>query len=234
MPDRLQKDSSPLMKKSAPAQRHARLFGEPEGTAGPPAHTANIDGAARGNPGPASYGVVVRAPNGEVAAELKKYIGRTTNNVAEYYALVAALDYAVSRGIPALRVRSDSELLVKQMKGSYKVRSADLRPLFERARKMAQGIAHFTIEYVPREQNRRADQLTNEALDATDGKAESRRQFFEGELLTADDFTDEQKSYREHHRIRARVHKGTLVPTEPLELPEGAEVEMEIRMPIKT
>src|SRR2546426_1457237 len=222
------------MKKPLPASRHARLFGEPEAPGGASAHTAHIDGAARGNPGPASYGVVVRGPGGEVAAELKKYIGRATNNVAEYYALIAALDYAEAHGIPALRVRSDSELLVKQMKGSYKVKSADLRPLFERAKKMAQRIAHFAIEYVPREQNRRADQLANEALDATDGKAESRQQFFEGKLLTADDFADEQKFYRERRRIRARVHKGTLVPTEPLKLPEGAEVEIEIRAPIKT
>ena len=222
------------MKKALPASRHARLFGEPEAPGGASAHTAHIDGAARGNPGPASYGVVVRGPGGEVAAELKKYIGRATNNVAEYYALIAALDYAEAHGIPALRVRSDSELLVKQMKGSYKVKSADLRPLFERAKKMAQGIAHFAIEYVPREQNRRADQLANEALDATDGKAESRPEFFEGKLLTADDFTDEQKFYRGRHHIRARVRKGTLVPTVPLDLPEGTEVEIEIRTPTKT
>src|SRR5258708_23345597 len=155
------------MKKALPASRHARLFGEPEAPGGASAHTAHIDGAARGNPGPASYGVVVRGPDGEVAAELKKYIGRATNNVAEYYALIAALDYAVSRGLSAFCVRSDSELLVKQMKGSYKVKSADLRPLYERAKKMAQQVAHFTIEHVPREQNRRADQLANEALDAT-------------------------------------------------------------------
>jgi len=221
------------MKKALSASRHARLFAEPEGPGAASAHTAHIDGAARGNPGPASYGVVVRGPGGEVAAELKKYIGRATNNVAEYYALIAALDYAEAHSISALRVHSDSELLVKQMKGSYKVKSADLRPLFERARKMAQRIAHFAIEYVPREQNRRADQLANEALDATDGKAGSRQRFFDRKLLTAGDFTDEQKSYRERHCIRARVHKGTLVPTEPLELPEGAEVEIEIRAPSK-
>src|SRR5712691_7888395 len=209
------------MKKALPASRHARLFGEPEGPGAASAHTAHIDGAARGNPGPASYGVVVRGPGGEVVAELKKYIGRATNNVAEYYALIAALDYAEAHGISALRVRSDSELLVKQMKGSYKVKSADLRPLFERAKKMAQRIAHFAIEYVPREQNRRADQLANEALDATDGKAtspETRHSKPETRHLSADT-----------HTVRARYSGGVLVPESSLDLPEGEEVEITVR-----
>lgn len=213
------------MKKSMPAQRHARLFGEPEKSAGPASYTANIDGAARGNPGPASYGVVVRAPDGEVAAELKKYIGRATNNVAEYYALVAALDYAVSRGVSAFRVRSDSELLVKQMKGSYKVRSADLRPLFERARKLAQAVAHFAIEHVPREQNRRADQLASEALDATSLSGAPR-----GDAAATASASPLERPRPEANpkRIRARYSGGVLVPAEALDLPEGAEVEIEI------
>src|SRR5580700_1731830 len=88
-----------------------------------PAHQANIDGAARGNPGPASYGVIIRDGGGELVAKLKKYIGRMTNNVAEYYGLIAALDYAESHGIRSLRVESDSELMVKQMQGQYKVKS---------------------------------------------------------------------------------------------------------------
>jgi ribonuclease HI len=219
------------MKKALSASRHARLFGEPEGRSAASAHTAHIDGAARGNPGPASYGVVVRGPGGEVAAELKKYIGRATNNVAEYYALIAALDYAEAHGISALRVRSDSELLVKQMKGSYKVKSADLRPLFERARKMAQRIAHFAIEYVPREQNRRADQLANEALDATTPAAPSRDGAAAGPGAL---HREPQNPGRGARRVRARYSRGVFLPDEPLELPEGAEVEIEIRMPIKT
>ena len=119
-----------------------------------PAHRANIDGAARGNPGPASYGVIIRDGSGELVAKLKKYIGRMTNNVAEYYGLIAALDYAESHGIRALRVESDSELMVKQMQGQYKVKSEDLRPLFERAKKMSQGFESFRIDHVYREQNR--------------------------------------------------------------------------------
>jgi acyl dehydratase/ribonuclease HI len=133
------------------------------------AYTANIDGAARGNPGPAAYGVVVRRPDGKTHESLGKYIGRTTNNVAEYYALIAALDYAAASGIKRLRVYSDSQLIVNQIKGLYKVKHPDLRPLHERAKKQAAGLESFSIQYVPREQNRDADDLANAALDSTSG-----------------------------------------------------------------
>ena len=133
------------------------------------AFTANIDGAARGNPGPAAYGVVVRRPDGTTHESLGKYIGRTTNNVAEYYALIAALDYAAASGIRRLRVYSDSQLIVNQIKGLYKVKHPDLRPLHERAKKQAASLEAFTIQYVPREQNRDADDLANAALDSTSG-----------------------------------------------------------------
>src|SRR4029077_8886505 len=127
----------------------------------------NVDGGSRGNPGPAAYGVVVRDPRGDIVARLKKYIGNNTNNVAEYFGLIAALDYAQTHGIRALRVESDSELVVKQMRGQYKVKNEDLRPLFERARKMSQGLEFFRIEHVRREQNREADALANQALGET-------------------------------------------------------------------
>ena len=136
-----------------------------------PAFQANIDGGSRGNPGPAAYGVVVRDARGEVVARLKKYIGQNTNNVAEYYGLIAALDYAQTHGVRALCIASDSELLVKQMRGQYKVKSADLRPLFERATKMAQGLESFRIDHVYREQNREADSLVNQVLDETSKSA---------------------------------------------------------------
>jgi ribonuclease HI len=128
-------------------------------------HSANIDGAARGNPGPASYGVVVRDPRGAVLARLSKSLDRATNNVAEYSALIAALEYAAAHGIRALRVESDSELLVRQMRGLYRVKSRDLRPLFERALKMSRWLEAFVIEHVPRERNREADALANQVLD---------------------------------------------------------------------
>src|SRR5437868_9757167 len=138
-------------------------------TATTAAYRANIDGGSRGNPGPASYGVVIRDPRGEVVDKLKKYIGRTTNNVAEYYGLIAALDYAQQHNVRALRIESDSELLVRQMRGQYKVKSAELRPLFERAKKMSAALDSFRIEHVYREQNADADALANEALDETSG-----------------------------------------------------------------
>jgi acyl dehydratase/ribonuclease HI len=147
------------------------LFDEPEipSARQEGAYTANIDGAARGNPGPAAYGVIVRRPDGKKHESLGKYIGRATNNVAEYYALIAVLDYAAASGIRRLRVYSDSQLIVNQIKGIYKVKHPDLRPLHERAKKQAAGLESFAIQYVPREENRDADEMANAALDSTNG-----------------------------------------------------------------
>lgn len=214
------------MKRSAKSSA-PRLFHEP---AHPPAHaegayTAHIDGAARGNPGPASYGVAILKPDGQPLEQLKKYVGRTTNNVAEYYALIAALDYAAAHGIRKLRVRSDSELLVRQMQGRYKVKSADLLLLHERAKKLAAALAYFHIDHVPREHNRQADALANEALD---GNSAPRPDFFSGKLLTEEDLKREQQYSRGSRRIRARYRNGALHPAEPLDLPDGAEVELSI------
>src|SRR5712692_443454 len=150
-----------------------RLFAEPDSSSArlDGVYTANIDGAARGNPGPASYGVVLRRPDGTPLESLGKYIGRHTNNVAEYYALIAALDYALAHHLKRLRIRSDSELLVRQVQGLYKVKSPDLRPLHERARKMIASLEAFAIEHIPREQNADADAVANAALDSTGGNA---------------------------------------------------------------
>jgi ribonuclease HI len=206
------------MTKRAPTSRGSGLFGDsaPEAKPLSAAYRANIDGGSRGNPGPASYGVVIRDPRGEVAAKLKKYIGRTTNNVAEYYGLIATLDYAESHGIRALRVESDSELLVNQMRGRYKVKSAELRPLFERARKMSQSLESFRIDHVYREQNRDADLLANEALDETSGKAPNRA-------------SPPVREARSEKKVRARFRSGILYLLEDLDLPDGAEVEILIR-----
>jgi len=183
------------------------------------AFQANIDGGSRGNPGPAAYGVVVRDARGEVVARLKKYIGQNTNNVAEYYGLIAALDYAQAHGIRALRVESDSELLVKQMRGQYKVKSADLRPLFERARKMAQGLESFRIDHVYREQNREADALANQALDETSKPAG-------GAMNTTGVALPKPPTIR----CFARYKDGVLQPQELLDLPDGAHVEIMLRL----
>src|ERR1700731_3584892 len=189
-----------------------------------PAHRANIDGAARGNPGPASYGVIIRDGSGELVAKLKKYIGRMTNNVAEYYGLIAALDYAQSHGVRALRVESDSELLVRQMRGHYKVKSPDLRPVFERAKKMSQTFESFRIDHVYREQNAEADALANEALDETSGKPKpsvttkpESRPTLPGDMPSAP------------RKLRAQVRDGGLHLFEPLDLPEDTEVEILLR-----
>jgi len=210
-----------------PISRGAGLFGEPPPEAKPLAWRANVDGGSRGNPGPASYGVVIRDPRGEVVARLKKYIGRTTNNVAEYYGLIAALDYAQSNSIKALRVESDSELLVKQMQGQYKVKSADLKPLYERAKKMSQALPAFRIDHVYREQNREADLLANEAMDEASGKppaAASRNPKVE-----SGNSKSENRNSIPTIKVRARFRSGILYPLEDVDLPDGAEVEILLR-----
>lgn len=187
-----------------------------------PSHRANIDGAARGNPGPAAYGVVIRDGRGEVVAKLKKYIGRMTNNVAEYYGLIAALDYAQSHGVRGIRIESDSELMVKQMRGQYKVKSEDLRPLFERAKKMSEGFEAFRIDHVYREQNREADALANEALDETSGVAPAA-----GAASKAANSGEAKPAGPRW--IQARFRSGILYPLEDIDLPDGTEVEITLR-----
>jgi probable phosphoglycerate mutase len=132
--------------------------------------TANVDGGARGNPGPAGYGVYIRDADGTAIAQLSEYLGHRTNNVAEYSALLAALDYAVTHGHRALKVISDSELMVRQMTGQYKVNSADLKPLHEKARSLVRKLDRFQIEHVLRAKNQHADRLANSAMDRGTGK----------------------------------------------------------------
>ena len=126
---------------------------------------ANIDGGSRGNPGPAAYGVLIRNSHGKVLAKLGEYLGRQTNNVAEYSGLLAALDWALRENQPSLKVLSDSELLVRQMRGQYKVKDPHLKELFLKAQALAEKLQHFTIEHVRRESNREADRLVNNVLD---------------------------------------------------------------------
>lgn len=126
---------------------------------------AHVDGGARGNPGPAGYGVVVEDQQGKPIAEFSRYLGHHTNNFAEYSGLIAALNYALEHQHPALRVLSDSELMVRQMNGVYKVRSPELRPLYEEAGRLSRKLQWFRIEHVRREKNAEADRLANEAMD---------------------------------------------------------------------
>ena len=123
------------------------------------------DGGARGNPGPAGYGVVVASPRGEVLAELAEGIGWATNNVAEYQGVIAGLRRARELGARRVRVRADSLLVVNQQKGLWKVKNAALRPLADEAARLARGFERVVWEHVPRERNRRADALANRAMD---------------------------------------------------------------------
>ena len=124
------------------------------------------DGGARGNPGPAAYGFVLEADDGTILAAEGEAIGEATNNVAEYRGLVAGLARAAELAVPEVEVRSDSELLVKQMRGEYRVKNAALRTLSLEAARLGREIGRVSYVHVPREKNELADQLVNEALDA--------------------------------------------------------------------
>ena len=125
----------------------------------------HVDGGARGNPGPAAIGAVLLDEEGNTVAELSETIGIATNNIAEYEALLAGLAMAVDRGVSRLDVYSDSELVIKQLQGSYKVRNEGLRPLHRQALEQLAHLESYRLFAVPREQNARADKLVNKALD---------------------------------------------------------------------
>lgn len=129
-----------------------------------PSATAHIDGAARGNPGPAAYAVVLRRPDAPTVEE-SDTLGKTTNNIAEYTALIRALELAAELGVKDLTVFSDSELMVKQMAGEYRVKNVDLKDLYGAAQDLKKEFDRLTITHVRREENRDADRLCNEALD---------------------------------------------------------------------
>ncbi|MGD0975614.1 MAG: ribonuclease HI family protein [Candidatus Korobacteraceae bacterium] len=131
---------------------------------------AYIDGGSRGNPGPSGYGVAINDAAGRRIAELSDYLGVQTNNFAEYSGLLAALEYAVKHGHKALKVVSDSELLVKQMRGEYKVRNETLQQMAQEARGLIRKLESFQIRHVLRAQNREADGLANQAMDSGTGR----------------------------------------------------------------
>jgi ribonuclease HI len=243
-----------MPKRSSPSEG-ARLFGDgatdsklaaASGTSAP--YRANIDGGSRGNPGPAAYGVVIRDPKGEIVARLKKFIGRMTNNVAEYYGLIAALDYVEAQGIRALRIESDSELLVKQMKGLYKVRSEELAPLYERAKKMSAALDSFRIDHVYREHNREADALANQAMDDVEGPdAKPRGEIGSAKAAASSASTPSSAPAAvkppaqpasalpsDVRKIRARYRSGVLYLLEDLEMPDGIELDILLKLPRKS
>ncbi len=132
---------------------------------------AYCDGGSRGNPGPAGFGVYIQDSTGGVLGELSQFLGKRTNNFAEYSALLAALEFAIEKGHRSLRVVSDSELMVKQIKGQYRVNSPELRPLYDEARRRIGQLEHFQIQHVLREKNQHADRLANVAMDKGMGRA---------------------------------------------------------------
>src|SRR5271167_637935 len=135
---------------------------------------AHSDGGARGNPGPAGYGVVIQDQSGHKVAHLSEYLGHQTNNFAEYQGLIAALEYALQHGPKALKLISDSELLVRQIKGIYKVKNPTLRDLHARAQELIKQLDWFSIAHALREHNQEADRLANEAMDKGMGRGSTR------------------------------------------------------------
>jgi ribonuclease HI len=129
---------------------------------------AYIDGGARGNPGPAGYGVQIQDADGQVIAELHGALGIATNNVAEYNGLLAALRWAHEHDCRRLHIKADSELLVKQMRGEYKIKHPGLQPLAARARLLIMDLDRVTFEHVRREQNKEADRLSNLGMDESE------------------------------------------------------------------
>ena len=136
---------------------------------------AYIDGGARGNPGPAGYGVRIEGADGALVAELFGGLGVATNNVAEYNGLLAALQWAVDHGEREVHIRADSELLVKQMRGEYKVKHPGLQPLYVRARLLVMQLDRVRFEHVRREFNKEADRLSNLGMDAAEATLNNRR-----------------------------------------------------------
>ena len=134
---------------------------------------AYIDGGSRGNPGIAGYGVDVQDENGAPVASLSENLGIRTNNFAEYSALIGALRYALANGYDGMRAYADSELMVRQINGVYKVKSPDLQPLFREAKALISKLKSFSIHHVPREQNREADRLANLAMDRASGATQN-------------------------------------------------------------
>jgi ribonuclease HI len=149
------------------------LFADPAPSAAADWLTAHCDGGSRGNPGPSGYGAVIEDAQDRVVARLSEFLGHQTNNYAEYSGLLAVLRWASENGVKRMRVVSDSELMVKQMKGLYKVKNPGLLPLWEEAKRLAARLDRFEMRHTLRGGNQEADRLANEAMDKGMGKAAS-------------------------------------------------------------
>jgi probable phosphoglycerate mutase len=160
-----------------PIGKTGGLFDEPTGSSGTASKVmvAHVDGGSRGNPGPSGYGAYITDAEGHKLAELGEFLGVQTNNFAEYSGLIAALEYAVEHGYGTVKVVSDSELLVKQMKGQYKVRSEALLAIYAEAKTLIRKLDRFEIRHVLRHLNKDADRLANAAMDRGMGRAAAPR-----------------------------------------------------------
>ena len=196
----------------------------------------HIDGASRGNPGPAAYAVVMESRDGSRLTGFSEYFGEATNNIAEYQALLAALEYALRNHYKRIHVLTDSELLARQLEGVYKVKSPALKLLRERAQQMIAHLESFSIKHVPREKNQEADRLANQALDAG---ARGKKQQLVFPLPIAptpglERASDEEQTTLamakevEPLRVSATFHNGLLEPNGKLLLLEGEVVNLEI------
>ncbi len=167
-------DPAPPARKAAAVPKSHRARPKASPTELPPLEPgwvlAHCDGGARGNPGPSGFGAVIADDRGQPLAELSEFLGFRTNNFAEYSGLLAVLAWALEHGRTRVRLISDSELMVKQIQGKYKVSSPDLRPLYEEARRRIARLDGFQIQHALRHKNKDADRLANEAMDRGMGK----------------------------------------------------------------
>jgi ribonuclease HI len=178
---------------------------------------AHSDGGARGNPGPAGYGVVIQDEAGHKVAALSQYLGHQTNNFAEYQGLIAALEYALDHKHTALKLISDSELLVRQIKGIYKVKNLTLQELHGRAKELIAQLEWFSIDHALREHNREADELANQAMDKGMGRTGSSAQTTSAPRAAA--MLEEFEG----------VVRGRVIELLKGELPEGTRVQVRVR-----
>ena len=190
---------------------------------------AHIDGGSRGNPGPAGYGVVITDQDRRKVAGLSEYLGHQTNNYAEYSGLLAALDYALQHGHKALKVVGDSELLVKQIRGEYKVKSPALQDLYLRARQQIAKLDWFSIQHVLREKNHEADRLANLAMDKGMGRIRPDTQTAPNSSdATGSAAPTRPTSIHAGQEFRGVVRDGVIV-LESARLPEGTRVQIRVR-----
>ena len=226
---------------------NSSLFPEPAAPSTPAASSnemliAHCDGGSRGNPGPAGYGAVIEDKNGRILARLSEYLGKRTNNYAEYSALLGVLAWCLEHKHRCIRVVADSELMVKQMQGKYKVNSPDLRPLYEEARRRSRQLERFEMRHTLRGGNKEADRLANAAMDKGMGKEASQRVSESASQPATEEKSGSQLSgkpapkpaLRQIHPAPAKVNrqilegyvKGGVVHLLEGELPEGIFVKI--------